>query len=82
MTNYDGYICCPKEGELHRRGQKVWCVNIDKLKGPKSIVLGLRLLWDAPYLTHQVDAEEYWSFNHPEHDSCRLNHFASRICNS
>jgi hypothetical protein len=53
---YDGYICCPKEGELYQKsGYKfkdrriVWGVNIDKskLEGPKSVVPGLQLLWDA-----------------------------------
>ena len=52
IPDYDGYICCPKEGELHRRSRKffrmdqsVWSVNIDKSKG--SMIPGLRLLWDA-----------------------------------
>jgi hypothetical protein len=36
MPLYDGYIYCPKEGELfrrtykYRRDQRVWSVNIDK----------------------------------------------------
>ena len=46
---YDGFIGCPKEGELHRRtrytSQSVWSVNIDKSKG--ILIPGLRLLWDA-----------------------------------
>ena len=47
---YDGYICCPKEGELHRRSypksdESVWSVNIDKSKG--AIIRGLQLLWDT-----------------------------------
>ena len=54
IPHYDGYLCCPKEGELHRRsrkitsklGQSVWSVNIDKLKGSVK-VRGFRLLWDA-----------------------------------
>ena len=46
---YDGPICWPKEGELHRKvilGQPVpWSVNIDK---NKSVMRqGLQLLWDA-----------------------------------
>jgi hypothetical protein len=52
---YDGYICCPKEGDLYRRNsrytrdQPVWSVNIDKSKLPSShsIAPGLQLLWDA-----------------------------------
>ena len=58
---YDGHIVQPKEGELHRRyptsmqaikkkvdpNSLVWSVNIDKQKGPASIIHGLRLLWDA-----------------------------------
>ena len=51
---YDGYISCPREGELYRRYispvqertvPPVWSVNID---GPKDIrIQGLRLLWNA-----------------------------------
>ena len=46
---YDGYISCPKEGELHRRGRKVWSVNIDtgRWKGPQSIITSFQLLWNA-----------------------------------
>ena len=49
---YDGYICCPKEGELHQKSRgndhrKVWSFNIDKLKSRKTIASGLQLLWDA-----------------------------------
>ena len=51
---YDGYISCPKEGELYQRHpagpkarRKVWSVNIDKSIGPESIGPGLKLLWDA-----------------------------------
>ena len=47
---YDGYICCPKEGELYQKNklepsQRVWSVNIDKSKG--VIIRGLQLLWDT-----------------------------------
>ena len=52
MPLYDGYICCPKEGELYRRSrsnlkmdQSVWNVNIDKKNG--IMKPSLRLLWDA-----------------------------------
>ena len=56
MPLYDGYIACPKEGELYQRipypikasiksYQQVWSANIDK---PKGLMLrGLQLLWDA-----------------------------------
>ena len=52
IPSYDGYICCPKEGELFQRASQgtpkmdlpVWSVNIDKSKGVKF--RGLRLLWD------------------------------------
>ena len=48
---YDGYISCPKEGDskLHQIRHKVWSVNIDtpRPKGPRSMVPGLQLLWDA-----------------------------------
>jgi hypothetical protein len=41
---YDGFICCPKEGELHQNSRrKVWSLNIDN---PKAIKRGLQLLWD------------------------------------
>ena len=54
MPLYDGYISCPREGELYRRyrtsGQKgpvplVWSVNIDGSKDAR--IQGLRLLWNA-----------------------------------
>jgi hypothetical protein len=48
---YDGYICAPREGELHRKSQQVlrkvqpvWSVNIDK---SKRMLRGRELLWDA-----------------------------------
>jgi hypothetical protein len=54
---YDGYIHCPKEGELYRRGLKsqAWSVNLDrdKLKSVKldrtklALLRGLQLLWDT-----------------------------------
>ena len=52
---YDGYICCPKEGELYQKKsglkacQKVWSVDIDKplAKGRSKFTTGLQLLWDA-----------------------------------
>ena len=53
IPDYDGHICCPKEGELfqksgHKDRQKVWSVNIDKRDGPRhGISSGLRLIWDA-----------------------------------
>ena len=55
IPHYDGYICCPEEGELHRKpqrnglriGQSLWSVNIDRSKPPSSLLRGLRLLWDA-----------------------------------
>ena len=54
IPQYDGYISCPKEGELYQRrharskaSQNVWSVNIDELDGPTSPGPGLRLLWDA-----------------------------------
>ena len=59
IPDYDGRICCPKEGELHQRfghkkTPKVWCVNIDKAESPVGplpkgfrIRRGLRLIWDA-----------------------------------
>ena len=50
MPLYDGYICCPKEGELYQRTKHnttktVWSVNLDKPKGLMG--RSLRLLWDA-----------------------------------
>ena len=52
IPNYDGYICCPKEGELHRRSRmllkmdnSVWNVNIDKSNN--AMIRAFRLLWDA-----------------------------------
>ena len=49
---YDGYVCCPKEGELYRKSrstlkmdQSVWSIDIDKPKG--AMIRGLRLLWDT-----------------------------------
>jgi hypothetical protein len=47
---YDGYVSCPKEGELHQKTyynglKRAWSVNIDKSKGP--MIQSLRLLWDA-----------------------------------
>ena len=52
IPNYDGYICCPKEGELYQKlgngaRQKVWSVNIDqKQKRFSSIEPAIQLLWD------------------------------------
>jgi hypothetical protein len=60
IPDYDGYLCCPKEGELYSRlhrvtkkfpsplnlEQQVWSVNIDKSKN-SLITTGLRLLWDT-----------------------------------
>ena len=45
---YDGYICCPKEGELYKKfkkDQSVWSIDIDKSKF--VTIRGLRLLWDT-----------------------------------
>jgi hypothetical protein len=44
---YDGYICCPEEGELYRKFAEsaVWSVNIDKSEG--GLLRALQLLWDA-----------------------------------
>jgi hypothetical protein len=44
---YDGYICCPEEGELYRKYTEsaVWSVNIDKSEG--GLLRGFQLLWDA-----------------------------------
>jgi hypothetical protein len=50
---YDGYVCCPKEGELYRRGFKKssktipqeWSVNLDRTK--HAMLRGLQLLWDT-----------------------------------
>ena len=43
----DGYLCCPKEGELLRKVlkdiQQVWSLNIDKSVNKQSF----QLLWDA-----------------------------------
>jgi hypothetical protein len=53
IPSYDGFIHLPKEGQLHQKagrfaGQGVWNVDIDKeSKGPRSIIRGLQLLWDA-----------------------------------
>jgi hypothetical protein len=50
---YDGYICCPKEGELYqksrRKAREVWSVKIEKSNGtgPSINAPGLKLLWDA-----------------------------------
>jgi len=49
IPSYDGYICCPKEGELYSRNrnnkkQNVWTINIDKSSKRSR---GVRLLWDA-----------------------------------
>jgi hypothetical protein len=52
---YDGHVCCPKEGDLHRNkhsvksNRQVWSVNIDI---PQQLHVtrlqpGLRLLWDT-----------------------------------
>ena len=51
---YDGYVCFPTEGELHRRTftdsvkrrNQVWNLNIDNCKS-KVIKRGLQLLWDT-----------------------------------
>ena len=54
MPLYDGYISCPKEGELYRKHRSLvqegtvppaWSVNIDGLKDIR--IQGLRLLWNA-----------------------------------
>ena len=51
---YDGYVSCPKEGELYQRHpagrkarRKMWGVDIDKSKCPESPGPGLMSLWDA-----------------------------------
>jgi len=51
IPQYDGLICCPKEGELFRRNSfsdkknhHVWSINIDK---PSVMQRGLQLLWDT-----------------------------------
>jgi hypothetical protein len=52
---YDDYVCCPKEGELHRRrtgnfkNHQVWSVNIDTplTKNQTHMQRGLQLLWDV-----------------------------------
>jgi hypothetical protein len=46
---YDDYVCCPNEGELHRRSyrhlnRQVWSVDIDV---QTYMQRGLRLLWDT-----------------------------------
>ena len=53
IPHYDGYVYCPKEGELHRRtringkeNRHVWSVNIDEPRHVKG-KQGLRFLLDA-----------------------------------
>jgi hypothetical protein len=52
IPDYDGHLCCPKEGELYQRISisralpKVWSVNIDKPTGG-PLARGLQLLWDT-----------------------------------
>ena len=46
MPLYDGFICCPEEGELHRGKNKVWNLNIGKWKAI-PIKQGLQLLLDT-----------------------------------
>ena len=46
---YDGYVHCPREGELHQKS-KVWGLDIDKAKikrGKSKSLRGLQLLWDV-----------------------------------
>ena len=53
MPHYDGYIGCPKEGDLYQRTtlntlklvEPVWSVDVDNSKG--VMLRGLRLLWDT-----------------------------------
>ena len=53
IPSYDGYIRCPQEGELYRRGFKksslinppVWSINLDKTKN--AMIRSLQLLWDT-----------------------------------
>ena len=56
IPSYDGYICCPKEGELYRRTSKgsseidprIWSVNLDRVGDSESPSLRvLQLLWDT-----------------------------------
>ena len=53
LPYYDGHICLPKEGELHRRTNKyvpdsdVWSVDIDEQKRRNALVRGFQLLWDT-----------------------------------
>ena len=52
IPNYDGHICCPREGELHRRtkhstSDSEWSANIDKVKSNSAVIRGFQLLWDA-----------------------------------
>ena len=46
IAPYDGYICWPEEGKLHRKSryddEKAWSIDIDKSKDS-----GLQLLWDT-----------------------------------
>ena len=44
---YDGHVCCPKEGELQRRADKVWNLDIDTSKDVKQ---GLQLLWNTQFI--------------------------------
>ena len=49
VPNYDGRICCPREGELYRRTknntESEWSVDIDKFNS--IMTRCFRLLWDA-----------------------------------
>ena len=57
IPNYDGHICCPKEGELYWKyfinrkvKHKVWSDNIDiSAKSPTSTLMrqSFKLLWDT-----------------------------------
>jgi hypothetical protein len=46
IPHYNGYLCWPKEGELHTKlnlKQRVWSFNIDK----SDVYRGFQLLWDG-----------------------------------
>jgi len=46
---YDGFICCPKEGELYPTNNRsdVWSVNIDEQKRKDTLGRGFQLIWDT-----------------------------------
>ena len=50
IPHYDGYLCLPKEGELHRKfyrnKNRTWNINIDKNTG-MAYERGFQLLWDT-----------------------------------